>query len=104
MLFRSMVQLCDEVSERYDAVCAQNGWQLKLELPEEELPVYADPNMMQVGVTHLLVDGKENLMDGQPYLTAEGALVMEVNALIPHITGTRTQYDDKVNVLRIETE
>ena len=58
----------------------------------------------QVGVTHLLVDGKENLMDGQPYLTAEGALVMEVNALIPHITGTRTQYDDKVNVLRIETE
>lgn len=37
----------------------------------------------QVGVTHLLVDGKENLMDGQPYLTAEGALVMEVNALIP---------------------
>ena len=58
----------------------------------------------QVGVTHLLVDGKENLMDGQPYLTAEGALVMEVNALIPHITGTCTQYDDKVNVLRIETE
>ena len=58
----------------------------------------------QVGVTHLLVDGRENLMDGQPYLTAEGALVMEVNALIPHITGTRTQYDDKVNVLRIETE
>ena len=35
---------------------------------------------------------------------AEGALVIEVNALIPHITGTRTQYDDKVNVLRIETE
>ena len=58
----------------------------------------------QVGVTHLLVDGKENLMDGQPYLTAEGALVMEVNALIPYITGTRTQYDDKVNVLRIETK
>lgn len=29
---------------------------------------------------------------------------MEVNALIPYITGTRTQYDDKVNVLRIETE
>ena len=58
----------------------------------------------QVGVTHLLVDGRENLMDGQPYMTAEGALVMEVNALIPHIAGTRTQYDDKVNVLRIETE
>ena len=49
-----MGQLCDEVSERYDAVCAQNGWQLKLELPEEELPVYADPNMMQRALHNLL--------------------------------------------------
>lgn len=58
----------------------------------------------KVGHTHLLVDGKENLMDGQPYLTPEGALVMEVNALIPYIEGTHTQYDDKVQVLRIETQ
>ena len=49
-----MGQLCDEVSERYDAVCAQNGWQLKLELPDEELPVYADPNMMQRALHNLL--------------------------------------------------
>ena len=42
-----MGQLCDEVSERYDAVCAQNGWQLKLELPDEELPVYADPDRLR---------------------------------------------------------
>ena len=49
-----MGQLCDEVSERYDAVCAQNGWQLKLELPEEELPVYADPDMMQRALHNLL--------------------------------------------------
>ena len=49
-----MGQLCDEVSERYDAVGAQNGWQLKLELPDEELPVYADPNMMQRALHNLL--------------------------------------------------
>ena len=49
-----MGQLCDEVSERYDAVCAQNGWELKLELPEEELPVYADPDMMQRALHNLL--------------------------------------------------
>ena len=65
-------------------------------------PVILTGSQLPIGV--LRTDGKENLMDGQPYLTAEGALVMEVNALIPHITGTRTQYDDKVNVLRIETE
>ena len=46
--------LCDEVSERYDAICAQNGWQLQLELPDEELPVYADPNMMQRALHNLL--------------------------------------------------
>ena len=49
-----MAQLCDEVSERYDAICAQNGWQLKLELPDEELPVCADPDMMQRALHNLL--------------------------------------------------
>ena len=49
-----MGQLCDEVSERYDAICTQNGWQLKLELPDEELPVYADPEMMQRALHNLL--------------------------------------------------
>ena len=49
-----MGQLCDEVSERYDAICAQNGWQLKLEIPDEELPVCADPDMMQRALHNLL--------------------------------------------------
>ena len=35
-------------------ICAQNGWQLQLELPEEELPVYADPDMMQRALHNLL--------------------------------------------------
>lgn len=49
-----MGMLCDEVSERYDAICAQNGWKLQLDLPEEELPVYADPEMMQRALHNLL--------------------------------------------------
>ena len=49
-----MGQLCDEVSERYDAICAQNGWELQLQLPDEELPVYADPDMMQRALHNLL--------------------------------------------------
>ena len=49
-----MAQLCDEVSERYDAVCTQNGWKLELQLPDEELPVYADPDMMQRALHNLL--------------------------------------------------
>lgn len=76
-------------------------------IPEEgKLEVVSGGNTVvaKAGYTHLLVNGAENLMDGQPYLTAEGAFVMEVNALIPYIAGTRTQYDDKINVLRIETE
>ena len=60
-----MGQLCDEVSERYDAVCAQNGWQLKLELPEEELPVYRRPqhdaarphNLLGNAMHHIGKDG-----------------------------------------------
>lgn len=55
----------------------------------------------QAGATHLLVDGKENLMDGQPYVTDTGILVMEVNAIAPHVEGTSAQYDDKIGALRI---
>ena len=55
----------------------------------------------QAGATHLLVDGRENLMDGQPYVTDTGILVMEVNAIAPHIDGAACQYDDKIGALRI---
>lgn len=55
----------------------------------------------QAGATHLLVDGKENLMDGEPYVTDTGILVMEVNAIAPHIDGASCQYDDKIGALRI---
>ena len=55
----------------------------------------------RAGVTHLLVDGQENLMDGQPYVTDTGILVMEVNAIAPHVQGASAQYDDKIGALRI---
>ena len=55
----------------------------------------------QAGHTHLLVNGQENLMDGEPYVTPEGIFVMEINAIVPYIQGTSCQYDEKVNVLRV---
>lgn len=58
----------------------------------------------QVGQTHLLVNGQENLMDGEPYVTPEGIFVMEINAIVPYIQNTTCQYDEKVNVLRIARE
>ena len=66
-----MGQLCDEVSERYDALCAQNGWELKLEIPDEELPVYADPNMMQRALHNLLGNAMHHIgADGLFFLRA----------------------------------
>ena len=65
-----MGQLCDEVSERYDAVCAQNGWELKLELPEEELPVYADPDMMQRALHNLLGNAMHHIGEDGLFLPA----------------------------------
>lgn len=49
-----MGQLCEEVSERYEAVCAQNGLTLRLELPDAPLPVCADPAMMERVLHNLL--------------------------------------------------
>lgn len=50
-----MVQLCEEVSERYEGVCVQNGWQLVLDVPADEpLNVWADPAMMERALHNLL--------------------------------------------------
>ncbi|NMN00262.1 beta-galactosidase [Bifidobacterium sp. DSM 109958] len=57
----------------------------------------------QVGRTHLLVDGRENLMDGEPYLSPRGDVVMEVAALVSWIEDVTVQYDERVHVLRVDT-
>ena len=50
-----MAQLCDEVAQRYEGVCAQNGYTLSLELPENVCcNVYADPAMMERVLHNLL--------------------------------------------------
>ena len=69
----------------------------------QKLTVYSGGHTIvaQAGVTHLLVDGQENLMDGQPYVTDTGILVMEVNAIAPHVAEASAQYDDKIGALRI---
>lgn len=66
-----MGQLCDEVSERYDAICAQNGWELRVELPDSELPVFADPDMMQRALHNLLGNAMHHIgEDGLFFLRA----------------------------------
>ena len=48
-----MSQLCFEVAGRYDALCDQNHWELKLEA-DKECPVKADPEMMERVLHNLL--------------------------------------------------
>ncbi len=55
----------------------------------------------RVGETHLNVDGQENLMDGAPYVTEEGILVMEVAAAASQVAGAAVQYDDRIGALRV---
>lgn len=57
----------------------------------------------QAGRTHLLVNGVENLMDGEPYVNDTGMFVMEVSAIVAYIDGVNAWYDDKVGVFRVET-
>ncbi|MCI2047368.1 MAG: HAMP domain-containing histidine kinase [Faecalibacterium sp.] len=50
-----IAQLCDEVADRYTAVCAQNGWKLALDIPTDHaLNVWADPAMMERVLHNLL--------------------------------------------------
>lgn len=54
------------------------------------------------GRTHLLVNGEENLLNGEPYLRGDGVFIAEINAVVPYIHNVTSYYDDKVNVFRIE--
>ena len=47
-----MSELCEEVAERYEALCDKNHWTLDLKL--EEAQVYADPAMMERVLHNLL--------------------------------------------------
>ena len=79
-----MGQLCDEVCERYDAVCAQNNWRLELELPDRELPVYADPEMMQRALHNLLGNAMH-------HIGADGIFILRAT---PCTEGVRVEVED----------
>ena len=57
----NICQLCEEVAQRYEASCSQNGWQLKLELPEDSCDVLADPAMMERVLHNLLGNAMHHL-------------------------------------------
>ena len=54
------------------------------------------------GRTHLLVNGEENLLNGEPYVREDGAFIAEINAIIPYIKDATSYYDNKIKVFRIE--
>ena len=56
----------------------------------------------EVGRTHLLVNGEENLMNGQPYINGDGYLIVEINAIMGYIQGVKAYYDEIANLFRIE--
>lgn len=55
-----MSELCFEVAGRYDALCEQHGWTLRLEA-DEKCPVEADPAMMERVLHNLLGNASAHL-------------------------------------------
>ncbi|UOQ86404.1 glycoside hydrolase family 2 protein [Gracilibacillus salinarum] len=53
------------------------------------------------GRTHLLVDGEENLLNGEPYKDSNEAFIVEINAVISYIKGVISCYDEKASLFRI---
>ncbi|ASA20342.1 glycoside hydrolase family 2 protein [Paenibacillus donghaensis] len=53
------------------------------------------------GRTHLLVNGEENLLNGEPYIHKQ-TFIVEINAVVSYIKEVVSYYDEKVRVFRIE--
>ena len=56
-----MSQLCEEVAQRYQAVCQRQGCKLELELDDQPHLVYADPAMMERVLHNLLGNALQHL-------------------------------------------
>lgn len=56
---------------------------------------------LQKGHTHMLVNGAENLLNGEPEIH-DGIMVAEISAIAPFIDGASARYDDNVKLYRIE--
>lgn len=54
-----------------------------------------------VGHTHMLVNGEENLLNGQPVVDEYGNLIVEIGAVISYIQGVAACYDEMANLFRI---
>ncbi len=79
-----MAQLCEEVAERYEGVCARDGLHLQLEVPDDRaLNVWADPAMMERVLHNLLGNAMHHIgADGvfilRAFAAPEGGVQVEV--------------------------
>ena len=78
-----MSALCFEVAGRYDAVCDQNGWTMRLEA-DHECPVRADPAMLERVLHNLLGNATH-------HIGADGVLILRC---IPQAGGCRVEVED----------
>lgn len=59
---------------------------------------------LQKGHTHMIADGAENLLNGEPYINENGVFIAEISAVAPFFEGARTWYDENVSLYRIVFE
>ena len=78
-----MAELCEEVAERYDAVCAQNGYHLELDTAEY-CPTFADPDMMERVLHNLLGNALHHLGE-------DGVFILRAH---PTEEGIRVEVED----------
>ena len=78
-----MSALCFEVAGRYDAVCDQNGWTMRLEA-DHECPVRADPAMLERVLHNLLGNATHHIGE-------DGVFILRC---IPQAGGCRVEVED----------
>ena len=93
-----MCQLCEEVAERYEGVCARDGLTLQLDLPENKsLNVRADPEMMERVLHNLLGNamhhiGEDGIFILRAFAAPGGGVQVEVEDHGPGIAPADLPY------------
>ncbi len=74
---------CEELVDRYEGICIQNNWTLRLSLPETPIRIYADPAQIERALDNLLGNSMHHIgEDGVFILRAstlpDGTCLVEV--------------------------
>lgn len=80
-----------------------NLFEYNFDISKNELTLKCNGNTIvaAIGKTHLLVNGEENLMNGEPEYHEDNIFCMEINTMLSYIKGITVSIDENIQICKV---